>query len=187
MFQELIARIAASLRVRKIPYMIIGGQAVLLYGEPRLTRDIDVTIGENVSRLPDLLRSVSDIGLTPLPDDVDSFVSKTMVLPTQHEATGIRVDFIFSFTSYEIEAIARAHKVKVGGQEVAFASVEDLIIHKIFAGRPRDLEDVRSVLLRNPGIDEDYIRQWLKEFDLSTEGGSFTGVFNEITEEAQSE
>jgi hypothetical protein len=36
MFQELIARLAASLAVRKIPYMIIGGQADLLHGEPRL-------------------------------------------------------------------------------------------------------------------------------------------------------
>jgi predicted nucleotidyltransferase len=185
MFQELIARIAASLNVRKIPYMIIGGQAVLLYGEPRLTRDIDVTVGAGVSWLPDLLRSVEDIDLICLPDDVDSFVRRTMVLPTQHEETGIRVDFIFSYTSYEIEAIARAHKVSISGQEVAFASVEDLIIHKIFAGRPRDLEDVRSVLLRNPDVDTGYIRRWLEEFDRSAEGGQFTGSFVEILAEIE--
>jgi hypothetical protein len=35
--------------------MIIGGQAVLLYGEPRLTKDIDITLGVNVDRLKDLL------------------------------------------------------------------------------------------------------------------------------------
>jgi predicted nucleotidyltransferase len=180
MFQELIARIAASLKVRKIPYMIIGGQAVLLYGEPRLTRDIDVTIGADVSWLPDLLRSVDDIGLSPLPEDVNSFVSRTMVLPAQHEETGIRVDFIFAFTPYEIEAIARAHRVTISGQEVAFASVEDLIIHKIFAGRPRDLEDVRSVLLRNPDVEIGHIRKWLGEFDEAVEGGSFTNTFDEI-------
>ena len=180
MFEELIARIAASLAVRKIPYMIIGGQAVLLYGEPRLTRDIDVTIGADVSWLPDLLRAVEDIGLTPLPEEVDSFVNRTMVLPTRHHESGIRVDFIFAFTPYEIEAIARAHKVPLGGQKVAFAQAEDLIIHKIFAGRPRDLEDVRSVLVRNPDVDADYIRRWLRQFDESVEGGSFTEVFDGI-------
>ncbi|MDF1536455.1 MAG: hypothetical protein P1S46_08155 [bacterium] len=62
MFQELIASIAASLNVRKIPYMIIGGQAVLLYGEPRLTRDIDVTLGAGVSWLPDLCRETAGPG-----------------------------------------------------------------------------------------------------------------------------
>ena len=43
MFQQLLETIALSLEKRGIPYMVIGGQAVLLYGEPRLTRDIDVT------------------------------------------------------------------------------------------------------------------------------------------------
>ena len=180
MFQELIARIGASLEARKIPYMIIGGQAVLLYGEPRLTRDIDVTVGVDVSRLPDLLRVVEDIGLTALPDDVDTFVGQTMVLPVRHEKTGIRVDFIFSFTPYEIEAIARAHKVELAGREVAFASVEDLVIHKIFAGRPRDLEDVRSVLLRNRNVDVEYIEKWLAEFDRSVEGSGFVQAFHGI-------
>lgn len=41
MFKELLARLADLLDQKGIPYMIIGGQAVLLYGEPRLTRDID--------------------------------------------------------------------------------------------------------------------------------------------------
>lgn len=180
MFEELIARLAASLAVRKIPYMIIGGQAVLLYGEPRLTRDIDVTVGADISRLPDVLRSAEDTGVVPLPDKVEEFVGRTMVLPTQHTETGIRVDFIFSFTPYEIEAIARAHKVRMAGQEVAFAQVEDLIIHKIFAGRPRDLEDVRSVLIRNPEVDTDYIRHWLRQFDVSVEGASFAETYEKI-------
>jgi hypothetical protein len=41
MFEELLARLGSALDKHSIPYMIIGGQAVLLYGEPRLTRDID--------------------------------------------------------------------------------------------------------------------------------------------------
>jgi hypothetical protein len=45
MFEALLVRIARGLDTRGIPYMLIGGQAVLLYGEPRLTRDIDVSLG----------------------------------------------------------------------------------------------------------------------------------------------
>ncbi len=41
MFEEILSKIGASLNKHKLPYMIIGGQAVLLYGEPRLTRDIE--------------------------------------------------------------------------------------------------------------------------------------------------
>ncbi|MBI2934008.1 MAG: hypothetical protein HYY29_00395 [Chloroflexi bacterium] len=38
MFRQLLARIARSLRAQSISYMVIGGQALLLYGEPRMTR-----------------------------------------------------------------------------------------------------------------------------------------------------
>lgn len=41
MFQNLLKKIARSLEKTSIPYMVIGGQAVLLYGEPRLTKDIN--------------------------------------------------------------------------------------------------------------------------------------------------
>jgi hypothetical protein len=40
--ENLIKKIAQLLDRRNISYMIIGGQAVLLYGRPRLTRDIDL-------------------------------------------------------------------------------------------------------------------------------------------------
>jgi len=39
-----------------------------------------------------------------------------------------------------------------------------LIIHKLISGRPRDIEDIKSVLLRNKNIDENYLFKWLKTF-----------------------
>ena len=184
MFEEILARIGANLSRSNLPYMIIGGQAVLLYGEPRLTRDVDVTLGVNIDRLHDLLTVVKELSLNPIPNDVESFVKQTMVLPTLDEPTGVRVDFIFSFTPYETDAIKRARKITIMDQEVCFASPEDLIIHKIFAGRPRDLEDVWSVILKNPGIDTQYIKNWLKEFDASFGEKDFLKTFEGMLKES---
>ncbi len=55
------------------------------------------------------------------------------MLPAHHEASGIRVDFVFSATPYEQEAISRATVVYLAGASVPFTSAEDLIIHKLFA------------------------------------------------------
>jgi hypothetical protein len=44
MFEKLLSKIGRCLDKHSLPYMIIGGQAVLLYREPRLTRDIDITL-----------------------------------------------------------------------------------------------------------------------------------------------
>lgn len=179
MFEELLSRLARSLDNKAIPYMIIGGQAVLLYGEPRLTRDIDITLGITTDHLKEIVQITEDIPLKILPEDVYEFVGKTMVLPTLHEDTGIRIDFIFSFTPYEQEAIQRVRLIPIKGTVVKFASPEDVIIHKIFAGRPRDIEDVRGIILKNPELDLRYIERWLKEFENSV-GGDFLQVFKEI-------
>ena len=66
----------------------------------------------------------------------------------------------------EHQAVRRARTVSVGSCNVRFASPEDLIVHKMVAGRARDLEDVRSVWAKNQDLDFAYIRRWLT--DLST-------------------
>lgn len=159
--------------------MIIGGQAVLLYGEPRLTRDIDVTVGIGIDQLGKLEKAASAAGLAPIPSDPSAFARSTMVYPCSDAASGIRVDFIMSFLEYERGAISRGKKVRVGRTDVNFASPEDLIVHKMVAGRPRDLEDVRSILLKNADIDVSFIAKWLSGFDR-TQGSDAKDCFREI-------
>ena len=169
MFQTLLAQLSEALDKNKIPYMVIGGQAVLVYGEPRFTRDIDITLGVGVDRLEEVLQLVRSNQwkvLTPSPTE---FVQKTMVLPCQDPASGVRLDLVFSFSPYERQAMDRVRRIRFLGKEVRFASPEDLIIHKVVAGRPRDLEDVQMVQRKNPGLDRVYIEKWLKEFEASLE------------------
>ena len=167
MFSQVLERIALALDQHGIPYMLIGGQAVLLHGEPRLTQDVDITLGISPQRLDDLLAIVTQLSWQVLVEDAPAFVKKTLVLPTRVPKVGIRVDFIFSFSPYECQAIERSKKVAIGKAKVAFAAVEDLIIHKVVAGRPRDLEDVRIMLAKNPDVDMAYIRKWLAQFEES--------------------
>ncbi len=182
MFEKLLERIAQSLRNAGIPYMIIGGQAVLLYGEPRLTKDIDVTLGADLSRLENVLSAVREMKITPLVDP-ETFTRETMVLPCSDPETGIRVDMIFSFSPFEQLAIEHARSVRIGETDVRFASLEDLLIHKLIAGRARDLEDARIVLLKNPSADLDYIRHWLAEFSKLTDE-NYLGRLDRILREA---
>ena len=179
MFERLLKKIAIQLKKGAIPYMVIGGQAVLLYGEPRLTRDIDITLGMGVNGLDKVKKIIKTIGLKILVEKERKFVERNMVLPTLEKKSGIRVDFIFSFSPYERQAIERAKDIKLGRTLVKFASLEDVVIHKVIAGRARDLEDVRSILLKNPKYNLDYIKKWFKEFDQSLDE-NFLNVFGEI-------
>ena len=182
MFQKILRRIAGGLKQASIPYMVIGGQAVLLYGEPRLTRDIDVTLGIGVGELARIKKVLPAMGLKILVKNDREFVERTMVLPTKDKESEIRVDFIFSFSPYERQAIGKARDIKLGRTRVKFASLEDVVIHKVISGRPRDLEDIKSILVKNPRYDSDYISGWLREFDQSLKE-NFLEAFKKTEEE----
>lgn len=168
MFQSLLARLALELEARGLPYMVIGGQAVLVHGEPRLTRDIDITLGVTTDHIETVLDAVNALGLKLLVESPQDFVRDTWVLPCEETHTGIRVDILFSFSQYEQQAIKRTVQILMGTTAVCFTSAEDLIVQKIIAGRARDLEDARLVVLKNPLLDHEYAVRCLTELEPET-------------------
>src|SRR5437660_411309 len=65
------------------------------------------TLSPNLSLAHD-----ADLNLDPLPDHLEAFVRETCLLPAPHDDSGLRVDFIFSTTAYEREAIGRARRIE---------------------------------------------------------------------------
>lgn len=168
-FQKLLIKISKKLIKHKISYMIIGGQAVLLYGEPRLTKDIDITISLDTSKYHILEKVIKQLKFEIIPENPKEFVETTFVLPTIDPKTTIRIDFIFSISEYEKQAFKRVRKININNTPINYASLEDLIIHKIIAGRQRDIEDIKYILLKNKEIDNNYINFWLLEFEKLTQ------------------
>ncbi|MGA2062152.1 MAG: nucleotidyl transferase AbiEii/AbiGii toxin family protein [Thermoguttaceae bacterium] len=165
MFESLLKKLALGLEQESVPYMIFGGQAVLLYGEPRITRDIDVTLGLDAAQPEPILRLIKLLRLIVLVDEVEDFLRQTFVLPVLDPESNIRIDFVFSLSEFERQAIKRSKQVAIGNVKIRFVSLEDLIILKIFAGRPRDLEDVKSLIKKNPGFDRSFVETSLQDFD----------------------
>jgi hypothetical protein len=47
--------------------------------------------------------------------------------------------------------------------------LEDMLIFKMVAGRPRDIEDVRSILRKTSTYDIQHVQHWLAEFETVLE------------------
>ena len=181
MIEKLIKKTARLLDRQKIPYMIIGGQAVLLYGRPRLTRDIDITLGIDTDKFESIEAVCKKLKLKILVENPKDFAQETKVLPAEEPDSKVRIDFIFSFTPYEEQAIKNAKKILIDDCPVKFASCEDIIIHKMVAGRAIDEEDVKSILLKNENvIDFKYINKWLSEFGKIKEHKDILARFNSL-------
>jgi len=183
MFDSLLEKVALALDSERLPYMVIGGQAVLLHGEPRLTKDVDITLAAGLDELDTVLRAAKKAGLEPLVDP-DDFTVRTMVLPCRDPETSIRVDFILSYSPYERDAIGRSVTVRLGEVDVRFATAEDLVVHKVLAGRPRDLEDVRAIVLKKPDLDRPFVHSTLQQFqEALSRGEELTDRFANVCRE----
>lgn len=160
--QRLLARIAKTLDAANIPHMVIGAQAVLIHGRPRFTGDIDITLGVDVDQLPKLKKITEKLSLKPIPKDFEQFAKQTNVFPVKDQASNIKVDFVFSFSPFEREAVKRAQPIKIEHTNVRYATAEDTIVLKMVAGRPIDISDVKSIVNTQSKLDRNYILKWLK-------------------------
>lgn len=149
-----LLEIVSFLEGAATPYMIIGGFANLVWGVPRTTQDVDITVQVAEEDLPDFVREIGK-GFSILPTAPEEFVKETRVLPVQ-TSNGIRIDLIFAGLPYEETALRRARQVEVQGVGVRICSPEDLIIHKILSERPRDREDVEGIF-RQQGSNLDFV------------------------------
>ncbi len=129
-----------------LPYMVIGGFATLIWGEPRATTDVDLTVDAHALGTDAFAALAARLG-SPLVDDPAAFAARNRVLPVR-TPEGIEVDLILATLPFELGAIDRAATIDVEGTPVRVVTPEDLILHKVVSERARDLEDVVGVLRR---------------------------------------
>jgi len=148
---------------RNISYAIIGGIAVQRWGQPRLTRDVDLTLLLTPGREEVALREIVAAFPARIEDAV-AFALKHRVLPVSVPG-GSEADLSLGLPGYEEQVIARAVDYDLGeGRTVRLCSAEDLIIHKAIAGRPQDLLDIEGIVARQgAALDLVYVRRWLEE------------------------
>ena len=146
MLNEIYKQISINLSKLDIPYIIIGGQAALLYMEPRFTYDIDITLDIDIDDSSKLIKLCNELNWKILVENPIEFISETMVLPVISNQENIRIDFIFSNTYFEKEAIHNPNIIEIEGTDINFCSFENLIIFKIFSNRQKDLDDVYQML-----------------------------------------
>lgn len=135
----------ASLRSHQVKYLVIGGIAVVLYGVPRATFDLDILIEASHNNARRLLDALTEAGLVTasltsadeiLANEITVFQDRVRI-DVQTRTPGL----VFE-TSWE-----RRNEMEYGGQVFHVVSLEDLISSKRAAGRDIDLQDARYLQL----------------------------------------
>ena len=129
----------------EVEYLIVGGFAVMKYGEPRYTKDLDVWVHnspENSLRVVEALRKFG----APLDHDgvtSETFTEKQLVY--QIGIAPVRIDILTEITGVEF---SNAWKKRVAstffGVPVHFISLDDLAANKRALVRSSDLRDLKQ-------------------------------------------
>lgn len=147
---------------RRWPFCFIGGVAVQRWGEPRLTQDVDLTLltgfGGEEQFIDDLL-----IHLLPRRPDARAFALTHRVLLARTHS-GVPVDVALGAFPFEERSVQRASTwAWAENESLLTCSGEDLLVHKVFAGRDLDWGDVERILTRQyRRLDLELVRSELK-------------------------
>lgn len=145
--------------------MIIGGVAVIALGIPRLTIDIDATVAATGLSLERLIDALARHGIRPRIPDAAGFARTQQVLLEVHDASGTPVDISLAWLPFEEEALEAAGPCVYAGVEIRIPRAEDVVIYKLVASRPRDIEDAEGLLvLHGASINLERVRRIVAEF-----------------------
>ena len=144
---KLAAELQSFLDLQSWPNCLIGGLVLQRWGEPRLTKDVDLTVltgfgGEE--RLVDSLLA----RFAGRRSDTRAFALLNRVLLLQ-SGDGIGIDIALGALDFEQRVMQRASEFDFQPDcRLRTCSAEDLVVMKAFADRERDWLDVETVLIR---------------------------------------
>jgi hypothetical protein len=149
--------------------MIVGALAVGVWGRPRATVDIDVTVLADAAGLESIAGAAGLVGL-----DVDhQWLDWNPLLRGRHlrlDRGGVIVDVMRPRDEHDEAALRRRRQVVVAEHRLWFAAADDLVLMKLKAGRPRDFEDAVGILAaQRTGIDRGYMLDWAARLGIADE------------------
>jgi hypothetical protein len=158
-----ITALARIFEAASIPWVLIGGHAVNVWLEPRFTADLDVTVQAAPLELRRLTDTLAQHGYVrervfgadqPSGPDFVRFVSASGDVVLEVQAAK---------TAFQREVIRRA---VVGAQGERVATIEDLLVSKLIADRPKDQADLLG-LAALPDVDWGYVEHWAAEWGVT--------------------
>jgi hypothetical protein len=160
---DLLVAFAGVCKGVGIRWYLFGAQAALVHGAARLTGDVDVTVQLGACAEEKFVSALQDGGFTLRVSNVREFVGETRVVPAVHTDSGVPIDVVLAGPGIEEIFLERARYEEIEpGLSVPVACPEDLVIMKVLAGRPKDLQDAAAICAaQGARLNEGLIRSML--------------------------
>jgi predicted nucleotidyltransferase len=163
-FRETIESLQRLLQKYENRGVIIGGIAVGFLGKPRFTADVDAIFLLSIDDIPQFLEFAHEESIVPRIQNAKEFARKNRILLLKHSITDTDIDISLGILPFEEEMVERGSIKSVANLSVRLPTPEDLIIMKAIAQRPKDFDDIRTIVEKYPVLDVERIKQWVIAF-----------------------
>jgi Nucleotidyl transferase AbiEii toxin, Type IV TA system len=160
----------------RLPMAVMGGLALAAWKHVRTTRDVDVLIALGQTSPDAMLEHLVRAGMRPkrMPpiQSLGSFRLLQILYEPSDSFLELQVDLMFADSAYQQVAIARRVPLRLPiiDTELSVLACEDLILHKLLAGRIVDRADASALLRANrAAMDFDYLIDWVNRLALTHE------------------
>ena len=141
-----------------VAYMVSGSVAVIIYGEPRLTHDVDLIVvldREHIARLPEVFPPAEFYCPPTEVIELEAAREQRGHFNIIHHETGFKADvYLHGRDPLHAWGLARARQLGVEGQLFVVAPPEYVILRKLEyyreGGSEKHLRDIRSMLDTSP-------------------------------------
>ena len=173
---DLVGLFIRPLEDLEIPYMVTGGVASVVYGDPRFTRDIDVVLQ---------LASVDVERFASAFDSGDFYVPPVEVLQEEagrvggghftviHRDSALRADiYVVADDPLHAWGFQRRRRLPLDDFAIWLAPIEYVILRKLeyfqASGSERHLRDIALMLrISSAIVDHAALRDWIERLDLT--------------------
>ena len=160
-----------ELQKSEIQVAVAGGIALSFWGHPRSTQDIDLSVlANNDDALTPLLRKMGMRLKSSRPLPLELFHLSQWTFEPDDAFVEVEIDLLIGDSDYYRSVLSRARQVHLEGVAipVQVLTVEDLILHKLFAQRLIDQADVLTMFeLHFEELEHVYLHFWADRLGLN--------------------
>lgn len=164
-----------TLEKLNVPLAVMGGIALSAWKYVRATRDMNLLVGVRETDIATLLQPLSEAGIRPKRQPPLVNLGGLQVVQLLYEPrdayVDLQIDLLLADSPYHVQALARRVPTRLPDLDldVFVLPCEDLILHKLLAGRLLDRADAVALLRANrPTLDQDYLLHWVHALRLTT-------------------
>lgn len=165
--EEILKLVCSFLNDKNIDYVIVGGFAVLFYGAPRTTMDIDYLIQLVDEDIPVLVKFLQENGFHADEYDMRAALKEESHCTVEDKETMFRLDIKGVYSEMDERVLRNKRKVELNDIAVWIASPEDTIVNKLVFAREQDIKDALGIFVRQyDSLDIEYLEATAKKIGV---------------------